>query len=220
MTSMITFVKKLALFSVVIAAAGCSGGGSDGPGGSNSGTVTSTWSGYCVATFIEEYPVEDFSGEGLFTAHVGEQYLMSSFVSFAGHVDATLLYLTPLGLADFRVSASSDASDLPFVSNCNVDDNISYYAVFADVSVYAAEDLTTKLCDLTAGAVLPRDSGSMAGYTAVSFNFSGNNTYEVYLNAFGAQCGGAEVGYVSVPSTKLFGATTWLVPIHTLLGPG
>ena len=203
----------------MVTAVGC-GGGSNAGSGPNSGIATDAWSGYCTATFIEEYPVEDFFGDGLFTAHVGEQYLMSSFVTIAGQVDATLLYLTPLGPADFQVSASSGASDLPFVSNCNVDDNISYYAVFADISVYAAEDLATKLCDLAAGAVLPRDSGSMAGYSAASFNFSGNNTYEVYLNAFGAQCGGAEVGYVSVPSTQLFGATTWLVPIHTLLGPG
>lgn len=93
--------------------------------------------------------------------------------------------------------------------------------MFTDVSVYASEALSNKLCDIPAGTVLPRDetkmiSSMMAG---TDLNFSGPTTYEVTLNALSASCGNAEKGYVSVPSTEVLGTTTWLVPFDTIEGP-
>jgi hypothetical protein len=49
-------------------------------------------------------------------------------------------------------------------------------------------------------------------------SFSGPATYEVQLNAFGAQCG-APSGFVSVTETQVFGPTTWLVPVIVIIGP-
>jgi hypothetical protein len=144
---------------------------------------------------------------------------MAAYGSAFGEDSASLLYLSAAGPVDFEITAASGTQDFPFSSSCEFGNTTPYYAVFADVSVYAAEDLATKICDLSAGTVLPRDTSVMAGYSSSTLNFSGNNTYEVYLNVFSAQCGGAETGYVSVPETTLFGATTWLCPIRSIVGP-
>ena len=199
---------------------GCGGddGDSDGPSGtgSGSGTVTAPWDAYCVATFTQDTSILDF-GDPLFTARAGEAYLMTSYQTF-GELRATLAYLTPKGPFDFTLAVPA-GMPAPFTSNCEVDKGKSYQAAFTDVSVYADEALTTKLCDLKAGTVVP-SSGSISGHSTTNIAFGGPITYEVYLNGFSASCGGMEQGYVSVPETQLFGTTTWLVPIIQIIGPG
>jgi hypothetical protein len=50
-------------------------------------------------------------------------------------------------------------------------------------------------------------------------SFSGPATYELFLNSFSTQCNSATSGYISVPETQLFGTTTWLVPVISVMGP-
>jgi hypothetical protein len=201
-------------------AVGCSGSdGGGGPASSGGGTVTDPWSSYCVATFGEQYTVLDAFDEPMFTAQPGDEYLMAEYGDDFGQDHSSLLYLTADGPQDFDIDAPSGSRDFPFTTTCPFGTSARYYAAFTDVSVYSDQALTMKLCDLPKGTVAPMDTAAGAGFSATSFNLSGPTVYEVELNAFSAQCGGAASGYVSVPQTSLFGATTWLVPIHWILGP-
>jgi hypothetical protein len=129
-----------------------------------------------------------------------------------------MVYLWPGGPEEFEVTAATTA-DFPFTTACPLNTATSYYAVFENVSVYAEETLSTKLCDLSAGTALPLDRGDSVGYALVTFELFGPNTYEVFLNVFSAQCGGAVSGFVSVPPVESFDSTTWLVPIIAILHP-
>jgi hypothetical protein len=128
-----------------------------------------------------------------------------------------MIYLWPGGPEEFDVTAATTA-DFPFTTTCTPSTAAPYYAAFEDVSVFADEALSKKLCDLKAGVALPR-TNSASGYSTVTLQFSGPNTFEVFLNAFSAQCGGAASGYVSVQPVRSFTSTTWLVPILSVLAP-
>jgi hypothetical protein len=201
---------------LALSCAAC-GGGDDGESDEPSGTVTEEWRDFCVATFTEDYRVIDVFDEPEFEAKAGDEYLLSSYSDSFGP-EAEMIFLWPHGPEPFEVTAITTA-DFPFTTACPLNTAAPYYAVFDDVSVYAEESLTTKLCDLAAGTALPRTNEG-SGYSAVTLNFSGPNTFEVILNAFSAQCGGAPRGYVSVPQVESFGSTrTWLVPILGVLHP-
>jgi hypothetical protein len=144
---------------------------------------------------------------------------MSEFGNEFGEDRAELLYLTRSGPLEVELQSTTGPSGFPFTSNCEFGKGVPYYAVFADVSVFSDEALTEKLCDLSAGTVLPIETGKIAGFSSVGFEFSGPNTYELYLNAFSAQCGGGATGYISVPEIEVFGTTTWLVPVVRIIGP-
>lgn len=198
---------------------GCGGSGDDGaPGGGSGGlgTVTDTWREYCTATFTRDTEVFDSFGDPLFTARAGQEFLLAGYSFFADDT-AEIVYLAPGGAERVEVS-QDESSTFPFTSNCGPDDSMSYYAVFQDVSVYADEGLTTKLCDLTAGTALP-SNGAEGFSIAGDFSLSGPQTYELFLGAFSEQCQGAESGYISVPPTELFGSRTWLVPVFGIIGP-
>ena len=90
---------------------------------------------------------------------------------------------------------------------------------FTNVTLYGAQDLTTKICDIPAGTSLKRDMTAPAGYSAVGVVLSGPQTYDIMLNVFSPMCGNATDGYLGVPQTQVLGVTTWLVPIDTLLKP-
>lgn len=78
----------------------------------------------------------------------------------------------------------------------------------------------TKLCDLAAGTAYPRDPSSWAGFAVTGNGSSGGAaTHEVYLNSLGADCGGAERGYISVPNSRVLGVHTRLALIKSLIGP-
>ena len=191
------------LLSFAIAAAACS---DDNPGenddGVGAGTITDTWRAYCIATFTQNHDVIDVFGDTVFTATAGQQYLMEDYGESFGESSATLLYLTPMGPYDFKLVAPDGTADFPFTSNCAFDGGRSYYAAFTDVAVFASEALSMKLCDIAAGTALPRTPG-ITGSIASDLSFSsGPSTYEIYLNAFSAGCGGAESGFVSVPETE------------------
>jgi hypothetical protein len=198
----------------VLALTGC--GGSDGNGGdaNGDGTVTATWAGFCTGTFTKDTPIVDF-GREIFTAHAGQEFLMSDFDdAFGGR--AEFVYLTSAGPDTFEVEPNADAT-WPFTSNCTIGQGVPYYAVFEDVSVFAEKGLATKICDLAAGSVLPAGS-SGRGYSLAG-SIESATIYEVILGPFSAQCAGHDRGYVRVPQTRSFGSTTWLVPIAGIIGP-
>jgi hypothetical protein len=208
--------KALWLMGSVLALTGC-GGGDDGNGegpANGDGTVNETWAGFCTATFTEDTSIMDFD-RSIFTAHAGNEFLMSDFDdAFGAH--AELLYLTGAGPDSFQVEPKADAT-WPFTSNCTIGQGVPYYAVFEDVSVFAEQALTTKVCDLSAGSVLPAGSNGR-GYSLAGSS-GGATIYEVILGPFSAQCGGHDSGYVRVPQTRSFGSTTWLVPLAGIIGP-
>ena len=206
--------KALWLVGSIVALTGC--GGSDGGAGpgNGSGTVSEAWAGFCTATFTEDTPIVDAFDEPMFTARVGEEYLLSDFDdSFGGR--AELLFLTNAGPDSFDLEPRAGGS-WPFTSNCSIGQGVPYYAVFADITVFAEKELTTKICDLSAGSVLPA-GGAGRGY-ALSSIVQGAAIYQVILGPFGAQCGGLANGYIRVPQTSSFGSTTYLVPVSGIIG--
>jgi hypothetical protein len=195
-------------------------GGETGDAEDDSATdsvVPAEWRSYCMATFTRDYEVVDAFGYTEFTARAGEEYLLADYGEFSGD-RASLFYLSPDGPYDFEVQSPSGAQGFPFTSNCTFGSVTDHYAVFRDVSVYAEEALANRLCDLTSGRVLPRTSTS-SGFSTSTFTFSGPATYELFLNAFSAECGGASSGFISVPQVEVFGTRTWLVPVRQIVGP-
>jgi len=208
--------RALWLMSGVLVLAGCGSSDNDGGGaGSGNGTVTAQWAGFCTATFTENTPIVDPFGEAMFTAHAGDEFLLSDFSdTFGGR--AELLYLTNSGPDSFEVKPSAEGS-WPFTSNCTIGQGVPHYAVFKSVSVFAEKELKTKICDLSEGAVLP--SGATGGGYSFAGSLGESALYQVILGPFGEQCQGMTEGYISVPQTQSFGSTTWLVPIVSIIGP-
>jgi hypothetical protein len=196
-------------------AGGTSAGGSGGGPAPETGpgTVTDLWRDFCVATFTENYSVVDAFGDPLFEIQAGEEYLLLDYPE--PYRSAEAAYLTSSGPVEFDIEPNADNTAFPFTSNCAYDPPVPYFAVFADVSVFAEPALTTKLCDLTEGTALPRDEGSSAGFALESVN-AGVSVYEVFLNAFSAQCEGAATGYIGVPAFQLFGTNYVRVPFRSL----
>ncbi len=202
--------------SSVFALASCGGGdGGNGGPGSGDGTVTEQWAGFCTATFTQDTPIIDAFDEPMFTAKAGEEYLLADFSdTFGGR--AELLYLTSVGPDSFELEPDASGG-WPFTSNCTIGQGVPYYAAFTNVNVFAEKELTTKSCSISAGSVLPAGSSSR-GY---SFSGSAGDSaiYEVILGPFSEQCQGLARGYISVPHTRSFNSTTWLVPIAGIIGP-
>jgi hypothetical protein len=194
------------------------GAGAGGrPADEGPGTITDTWSDFCVATFTEDYAVTDAFMKPLFTALTGERYLITYYPEPFSR--AKLAYLTSTGPYEFDVEPNSDHTAFPFTTDCPNDlDAEKYFAVFTDVSVFAEPELTTRLCDLSAGTALPHDDASSAGYALEGVGTT-SSIYEIYLNAFSAECGGAESGYISVPAIQLFGSAYVVVPFRLIPAP-
>jgi len=202
---------------LALTAGACSGSDDDGAETTESvsGTVTAVWSDYCIATFDDDVKLRDVFDEPTFTAKAGEAYLISSLDSMFGD-EATLLFLTPDGPADFTVSTAE--GEQPFTTDCDATTAVTSYGVFTDVTVYATEDLEQSICELSAGDVASANGAT--GYVIATSAWSGPQVYEVFLGGFADGCGGAESGFVEVPETTVWGGTTWLVPFATVMGPG
>ena len=69
--------------ALVLTACGSNGSGT-GTGGTAGGQVTDAWRDYCIATFTGDVTIQDVGGETAFTAHAGEQYLLTEFDTFNG----------------------------------------------------------------------------------------------------------------------------------------
>jgi hypothetical protein len=154
--------------------------------------------------------VKDVFQKPLFTAHTGEKYLVIDY----DEVTARLAYLTPAGPISFDVPASAE-STFPFTASCAPNPPHSYFAVFADVTVFAEPELVTKICDLKAGAAVMRDVGTGSG-SGLQTPGDATSVYEIFLNAFSAQCGGAENGYVQVHEITVFGSPRTFAPFAVI----
>lgn len=182
------------------------------------GTITEEWSAYCTANFTEDHPVLSAFDKRIFTARVGEQYLITEFEESDGQLSASLAFLTSDGLYSFEIETDDSNPTLPFSTACEPDNNSEYYGVFKDVTFYATESLEQELCTLSAGSVLPRDS-TAAGFSVTGgISLGGPQTYQVFLNAFSGQCG-ASSGFTKVPEVSVLGRQTNLVPVRWLIGP-
>ncbi len=207
-------LRETLYFIGALSLAGCGDDGGGGGSPSGDGTVTEQWAGYCTGTFTEDTPIPDSFGDIAFTAREGSEYLLSEFSDTFGE-RAEFLYLTDVGPSTFKVDPNA-AGEWPFTSDCAIGEGVPYSGVFDDVSVFADAELTTKICDLSEGSVLPAAAGSGYGFSKSS---GASAIYDVILGPFSAECEGHDLGYVLVPPTTIFGTTTWLVPIAGLIGP-
>ena len=208
--------KLACLLSAALALTAC-GGGDGGNGGStsNTGTVTDPWATFCTGTFTQDTPILDIFDEPTFTAKAGEEYLLSDFSdSFGGR--AEFLYLTSVGPDSFEIEPDANGG-WPFTSNCTIGKGVPYYAAFTNVDVFAEEALSTKVCSIAAGSVLPAGtSGRGYAFTSAAGDAA---IYDVILGPFSDQCQSRDRGFIKVPHTKSFNSTTWLVPIAGIIGP-
>jgi hypothetical protein len=211
-----TLSTALCLSGSVLALIACSGGDDDGGGGAiGNGTVSEPWTTFCTATFTEDTAFSNAFDEPVFTARAGDEFLLADFDdSFGGR--AEILYLTNAGPDSFQVEPGAGGA-WPFTSNCTIGEGVPYYAVFTAVSVFSEKELTTKVCDLPAGSVLPA-GGSGRGYSFAA-GVQGAAIYEVILGPFSEECGALDRGFVRVPQTQAFGSSTYLVPFAGIIGP-
>jgi hypothetical protein len=208
----------------VLAALLLLGCGSDAGGGNpgtntqtSDGQVTDPWRGYCTATFKSDVAIKDVFGDTAFTAHTGEQYLLTQFDTTGGSPRVQIAYLTSLGPDTYDVPITGGTDTFPFTSNCTIDNTVQYLVAFTNVTLYAAQDLANKICDIPAGTAMQRDMTANSGSSTVGFGLSGPQTYDIMLNVFSTMCGNATDGYASVPETQALGVNTWLIPIDVLL---
>lgn len=198
----------LALSASTLTAA-CGGGAEDAGPEEGDGTVTELWGDYCIATFVEDYEYVDGVGDVAFTAKSGDRYLISTFFGINDEIE--MLYLTEDGAKEFTVPGTGI-----FASNCRPETAIEVYGVFSDVTVFANDNLTSPVCELSNGEV--SSTGSGVGVSTIDINVNGPTTYEVYLGGFSTKCG-TGVGYVSVPETTVWGTSAWMVPFQTVAAP-
>src|SRR6187401_2827138 len=98
---------------VLLACSAC--GESDDGKKNGGGTVTDEWRAYCTGVFTKDYPVVEFD-ETRFTAHAGEEYLLSEYGDTFG-AKAQMIYLWPGGPEEFEVTAAT-ATTFPFTTSC------------------------------------------------------------------------------------------------------
>jgi len=210
-------VRSLAVLFVVFSL-GCSNSESAG-GNTGGGEVTDQWRDCCIATVTSDVAIQDPFGGTAFTASADGEYLLTDLSAFASEPQVEIAYLTAAGPDNYKLKVTGGPETFPFTSNCSIDTAVQYIAVFTDVTVYDSETLTYELCKLKAGTSVKRDMTTNSGYSITSMSLNGPQVYEIMLNALGTQCGGAALGYVSVPETRVLGTNTWLVPINTVMKP-
>ncbi len=192
----------------------CAGCGSEGDGGAlGSGVATAEWDGFCIATFTQDTAVRDSFDEPLFTARVGERYLIRDYNDFGTELKAELYYLTSGAPIDFDVSASEGS--FPFEASCAPGEGVHHNTVFTSLTVYRDAELTDPLCELPSAT---HALGSSAAYLA-SGALTEIVTYRVGLAGLSGQCGDAEEGYVSSRAVMAFGSRNFSSPIGLALWP-
>jgi hypothetical protein len=171
------------------------------------------WSGFCSAKFTEEYAVLDDFGDLEFTAHPDDEFLVSSWPNeFLGDYVTELYYLTPEGAIEFEVKVPVGQSQ-PFELNCEPAKARRHHAVFRDVDVYASRDHSRKLCELSAGAVLPAKADV---HVPFGYGLDTDGKFALLLGSFSSQCGSGEKGYVDEVSVELLGANRVIRPAGIL----
>ena len=202
----------------LVLALGCGGEGGGGGGSSLDGTLTETWTGFCEATFTEDFVVSDSFDDTLFTAKKDEVYLMGGWSQFGGELKADLLYLTAGAPVEFTVSAA-DVESAPFTSNCTPGETTSYLGVFGDVTFYVDEAMTEQACQLEDGTHAP---GNVNSRLVSGLDFSNPNAdavYSVGMGELSEQCGGHETTFVLARPQQLFGSSNVSAPLARVITP-
>ena len=186
--------------------------------GMSGGTVTDTWSEFCVATFTESHPVTDTFDDQLFTASEGSQYLMTGYGDSFGELRGEMVYLTSSGPIEFEVVAN-EAGEFPFTTDCTLNDTTTYLGVFQDLTFHVDEALTTVACNLEEGA----HAEGGGGYALVSdldfTNLNAPAVYEVSMGGLAADCNNHETTYVTTRPIQQFGTSYYIAPVQTFIGP-
>lgn len=181
----------------------------------SSGQVTDTYRDYCVATFTADYEVIDFFGDRELSIAAGDELLIEEFGTF-GPDEVSVLYLSSAGAVPFTVVAE-EGSTLPLTSNCAADEVEKYVGVFADVTVYSDEALTTAACMLEEGTIMPSRG---LNYELVSAIFGeGPVVYRLFGDALLDLCGGTTEGYIKAGSARIGETQYTVIPIETFSGP-
>ncbi len=155
----------------------------------------------CIATFTENYGVTDSWGAPLFTAKIGDTYIVSRYYTFANAPKAELLYLIAEGPYGFEISLNEGES-LPFNANCAIDSNSLNVGVFATTNIYTDVNGTNEVCTLNKGTV-SEDPGFRVLFSEIDLI----NDYSMYLllsNPFETECGVNDSLYIKVSSTQIF----------------
>ena len=153
----------------------------------------------CTATFTEEYEVKDTWDDSLFTANVGDKFIVASISDWVGDTITELYYLTSEGAYGFDIeTAGTDVSALPFDLSCAIGESESYLGAFNTVTVYSDEELTQPACTIERGS--SAIVGVASGYRLVSELFSEPMIYEVELGGFSQICGVGQGSHRSRPT--------------------
>ena len=173
---------------------------------------------FCKATFTEEFRIEDSFGDYLFTAKVGDEFLIRDLdSSFSDTLEARLYYLTTGAPFDFDVPAN-DEGLFPFESECNEENSESHILVFNDLTIYETQELTSVLCELPKGTHA-RGGNQIVLVSSTSLTSSDPVIYEVGLMSLSEQCNDADIGYLESTPITTFGIEDYASPLTKALYP-
>ena len=153
----------------------------------------------CKATFLEDQTINDFFGDYSFEVSEGDRFVLGDA---RGRIK--MVRETNLGAHLFEFRGDPDA----FTSSCEEKETKAMLAVFADVTVFEDEEMTTELCRLKKGDLA--EIGGSWSQSAVSSSYGEENVYNVSLNGFKEQCGGESYGFVL---TKRLGMMNKYMPL-------
>ena len=153
----------------------------------------------CKATFLENQTIDDFFGDYRFEVSEGDQFVLGDAM---GRIK--MVRETDLGVHLFEFRGDKKA----FTSSCEGKDTEAVLGVFADVTVFQDEEMTTELCRLKKGDLA--EIGGSWSQSAASSSYGEENVYDVSLNGFKEQCGGESYGFVLV---KRLGMMNKYMPI-------
>jgi hypothetical protein len=131
----------------------------------------------CLATFTEDYTVmRDWGRDNkVVSISKGEQFIISEFGStFNKDAAISLLYPLDKGVYEFEALKDSTKLTLPFETNCEEDQVQKNVGVFADIIVFANEDLSGTPCELKSGF-----SKVLEGRTGFGYSRS-EGSYDIY----------------------------------------
>jgi hypothetical protein len=203
------------LVLVNVSLAACGDDAAANSGSAAAGQVTDGYRDYCVATFTADYEVIDFFGDSELSIAAGDELLIEDFGSFSPD-EVSVYYLSKAGPVPFTITAE-DGSTFPFTSNCMADNLEEYVGVFANVTVYGDEALTTPACMLVAGSIEPSRG---LNYELVSEIFGeGPVVYRLFGGAVGDLCGGIAEGYVKAGNAMIGSTSHTVIPLGSFSGP-
>lgn len=175
-------------------------------------TSIDDWRSYCIATATESFDVLMYTGD-VFTAQAGNEFLLAEYDE-PKDIEASMFHLGEEGALPLEVEQADFPEGFPLTSNCTPDATVRHYAALTDATVYTSAALSTVLCEIPAGTVVPGGGG----YEAIGIPTTGQDaTYKLFLRGYEAQCGAAE-GYVNAPAGVVRGVATHTIPLRVIAG--